>query len=128
MGGRDVDSKTNAGYILLSFAFLEQPQNGDFKQKVDWQTDKSSSTCAVCSEKFFVFKRRHHCRKCGMIVCENCSKGRMILNAEEKIPVRVCDACNPNKKAVSHRNPHNLSLTASYDREGKGERGEGEGE
>lgn len=38
--------------------------------------------------------RRHHCRKCGKGVCNNCSKNQMPVPERGWIDsVRVCDAC-----------------------------------
>ncbi|EJS42291.1 pep7p [Saccharomyces arboricola H-6] len=42
-----------------------------------WRDDRSVIFCNVCSEPFGVLLRKHHCRLCGMIVCDdairNCS-------------------------------------------------------
>ena len=38
-----------------------------------WEDDKASSLCRVCSQKFTLTNRRHHCRKCGRLVCDSCS-------------------------------------------------------
>merc|ERR1711871_134859 len=34
-----------------------------------WVPDKDSSTCSICKSSFNLFKRRHHCRNCGIVVC-----------------------------------------------------------
>lgn len=39
-----------------------------------WERDSESDSCRVCEKTFGVFRRRHHCRKCGRLVCGNCSK------------------------------------------------------
>lgn len=38
------------------------------------------------------FNRRHHCRRCGRLVCHSCSSRKMALEGSEE-PVRVCDQC-----------------------------------
>ena len=43
----------------------------------------------VCDENFWLFKRRHHCRACGFLVCDACSEGRKEL---EKIVGPIVDA------------------------------------
>uniref|UniRef100_A0A6A7G6Q8 Pleckstrin domain-containing protein n=1 Tax=Hirondellea gigas TaxID=1518452 RepID=A0A6A7G6Q8_9CRUS len=70
-----------------------------------WQKDGSSSRCSVCKANFSVFKRRHHCRRCGQLVCGECSKTRAILiaNDDKKIQ-RVCDECIVHLKRKD-RNP-----------------------
>ena len=50
-----------------------------------------------CTVSFSTFqhplwKRRHHCRLCGRVICGECSKYRMVLEQTNK-PVRVCCSC-----------------------------------
>lgn len=38
--------------------------------------------------------RRHHCRKCGLLVCGECSTKKLLFKSEGKeAPFRVCDKC-----------------------------------
>lgn len=46
-----------------------------------WQPDAMVSRCAVCSRKFTLMRRRHHCRVCGLVVCDSCSRSRVVLPA-----------------------------------------------
>lgn len=39
-----------------------------------WQPDSAVLACGLCSRDFTLFVRRHHCRKCGRVVCASCSK------------------------------------------------------
>ena len=36
---------------------------------------------------------QHHCRKCGILVCQSCSSRRLTLTTS-KDSVRVCDSCH----------------------------------
>jgi FYVE/RhoGEF/PH domain-containing protein 5/6 len=56
-----------------------------------WASDKSSNQCTICLSDFSLLNRRHHCRKCGILVCGDCSKGRIKIGPDQ---VRVCDRCN----------------------------------
>lgn len=38
-----------------------------------WQNDEEVASCFLCHSKYTFFNRRHHCRKCGRVVCGNCS-------------------------------------------------------
>lgn len=59
-----------------------------------WTPDKNSSSCQKCRNAFSLISRRHHCRNCGAIVCDNCSKKRIKLeHVDQHRQVRVCDAC-----------------------------------
>lgn len=59
-----------------------------------WQQDSEAAQCKICAVQFSVFTRRHHCRKCGKLVCQECSLGRMKLGLHGKF-ARVCDTCKP---------------------------------
>ncbi|RCH99978.1 hypothetical protein CU098_006300 [Rhizopus stolonifer] len=74
-----------------------------------WELDRHASECRRCHRRFNFLIRRHHCRRCGQIVCDKCSSHRIRLPAEEIIedPMiassqypflatqtqRVCDSC-----------------------------------
>ena len=40
-----------------------------------------------------IFFLQHHCRKCGSVVCGNCSSRKLNLPAQSTKPLRVCDRC-----------------------------------
>ncbi|XP_030626827.1 zinc finger FYVE domain-containing protein 26 [Chanos chanos] len=70
-------------------------------ERKDWIPDHKQHICMVCQkERFTMFNRRHHCRRCGRLVCHTCSSRRMVLDAGNPESVRVCDQCfnflNPN--------------------------------
>jgi len=56
-----------------------------------WQDDNSIKNCNVCSEKFTFLFRKHHCRKCGLIICENCSI--ICASITDKDKIRICNKC-----------------------------------
>ncbi|KAG9510367.1 Pleckstrin-likey domain-containing family F member 2, partial [Fragariocoptes setiger] len=59
-----------------------------------WIPDTEVSTCMICKKtQFGVITRKHHCRKCGRIVCNTCSSRRFLLPHQSNKPVRVCDPC-----------------------------------
>lgn len=59
----------------------------------EW-SDNSTPQCERCASHFSFIKRRHHCRKCGMIVCQGCSSYEAVIpDSPYKEPVRVCDGC-----------------------------------
>lgn len=37
-----------------------------------WVDDSKVSNCKLCQKKFSFFRRRHHCRKCFNIFCDDC--------------------------------------------------------
>ena len=44
-----------------------------------WQPDSEVSVCPICSRQFTFWFRKHHCRKCGRVVCANCSPHRITI-------------------------------------------------
>jgi hypothetical protein len=66
----------------------------------DWVLDTERYRCHVCTRNFTRFRRKHHCRKCGEVVCGNCTlKKQAELPVIGKSLVRVCMSC-----ILSHAN------------------------
>ncbi|XP_063443984.1 RUN and FYVE domain-containing protein 2-like isoform X3 [Mytilus trossulus] len=59
---------------------------------LQWKGDKDASHCTTCEKEFSISRRKHHCRNCGNIFCNECSDNKMPLPSSAK-PVRVCDDC-----------------------------------
>ncbi|ETW08198.1 hypothetical protein, variant [Aphanomyces invadans] len=59
-----------------------------------WIPDSVSEECSQCRKAFRLLLRRHHCRRCGFVVCGLCSEHRSILFDNDMRPVRVCNKCN----------------------------------
>ncbi|BFZ64693.1 carboxypeptidase Y-deficient [Saitoella coloradoensis] len=51
--------------------------NLDPSRRPPWQPDDEAPHCHLCSRPFTFFLRRHHCRLCGRVVCDDCSDHRM---------------------------------------------------
>lgn len=77
-----------------------------------WQPDAEVAKCPVCEQEFGFLFRKHHCRKCGRVICANCSPHRITIpreyivqppGSQENLPimggaevVRVCKPCVPD--------------------------------
>ena len=62
-----------------------------------WQPDTEVTSCA-CGARFSLFVRRHHCRLCRKVYCDNCTLQRafipsFIQTVEETTKVRLCSTC-----------------------------------
>ncbi|KAK3940042.1 FYVE zinc finger-domain-containing protein [Diplogelasinospora grovesii] len=44
-----------------------------------WQPDAEVTYCPICHTQFSIFVRKHHCRKCGRVVCNACSPHRITI-------------------------------------------------
>jgi hypothetical protein len=61
--------------------------------KEDWVKDDKVQECMVCDTiRFSLLNRRHHCRRCGRVVCSNCSQRSLIID-ESGVAKRTCDDC-----------------------------------
>lgn len=59
-----------------------------------WIPDQASAVCMRCSSKFTGTRRRHHCRKCGFLVCGPCSRKRAVIaHIDSTKQLRVCKSC-----------------------------------
>mmetsp|Transcript_22014 Transcript_22014/g.24460 ORF Transcript_22014/g.24460 Transcript_22014/m.24460 type:complete len:130 (-) Transcript_22014:98-487(-) len=69
-----------------------------------WARDEDHEACQQCRTKFSFLKRKHHCRRCGQLVCHFCSRSKapvrelrgkpLVLEIEEMGGVhRCCDVC-----------------------------------
>ncbi|EPB86994.1 hypothetical protein HMPREF1544_06212 [Mucor circinelloides 1006PhL] len=95
-----------------------------------WEMDRQAPECRRCHRRFNFLVRRHHCRRCGQIVCDKCSSNRIRLPVEELIedpmvspsqyPLlasqsqRVCDTCYREpirRSSESHQRRGHRSLT-----------------
>eukprot|EP01103_Thecamoeba_quadrilineata_P015312 TRINITY_DN4798_c0_g1_i1.p1 TRINITY_DN4798_c0_g1~~TRINITY_DN4798_c0_g1_i1.p1 ORF type:complete len:1057 (-),score=198.67 TRINITY_DN4798_c0_g1_i1:157-3327(-) len=78
----------NASQLGGSSTNVTHPEN-NYVAPV-WQPDSSQNNCTYCQTVFTVFRRRHHCRNCGALVCGPCSEHQFQLPMGLK---RVCDQC-----------------------------------
>ena len=74
-----------------------------------WEANDQSTACRRCQQSFSFIVRKHHCRKCGQLVCDKCSTQRVYLPPTDIIqpfdipmhdlhllsmrPQRICDQC-----------------------------------
>ena len=61
--------------------------------RVGWVVDTECSRCAGCEKIFSTTKRKHHCRGCGELFCEECSSFRVPIPELLGSSHRVCSAC-----------------------------------
>jgi len=60
----------------------------------EWQPDADALTCNGCHRAFKFHRRRHHCRRCGLVFCHPCSRHTALIPKWFKdVAVRVCSQC-----------------------------------
>ncbi|ETN09156.1 hypothetical protein PPTG_11182 [Phytophthora nicotianae INRA-310] len=64
-------------------------------QTDSWVNDELRTHCSACFVQFLPFRRRHHCRTCGEVVCGGCSSQRAIRLTDMNVEceTRVCTFC-----------------------------------
>lgn len=69
--------------------------------KVPWKKDRESTSCEHCEVSFGLLRRKHHCRRCGGIYCNDCcgEKVKGILGYGETLQ-RVCKSCRDTLAAI----------------------------
>lgn len=69
-----------------------------------WEKDESVTVCRLCKVKFSFFVRKHHCRRCGKIVCASCSPHFIPLHQYGyHKPTRVCKKCYAKETELSQQ-------------------------
>ncbi|XP_078532420.1 WD repeat and FYVE domain-containing protein 3 isoform X3 [Lissotriton helveticus] len=59
-----------------------------------WVKDEGGDSCSDCTVRFSLTERRHHCRNCGQLFCQKCSRFQSeIKRLKISSPVRVCQNC-----------------------------------
>jgi ankyrin repeat protein len=60
-----------------------------------WIGDQEAEQCLLCATSFSLTKRRHHCRRDGLLVCALCSTKQYysVNKQQHKESHRVCDCC-----------------------------------
>lgn len=63
----------------------------DFKEvtkqlhEFKWEQDDQVTICKLCTKDFNLARRKHHCRRCGGIYCNECSDNKMTLPSSSKV-------------------------------------------
>ena len=74
---------------------IEVLKEGDLGKKAPtWVRDEAVSMCMLCDVMFTRFRRRHHCRACGRVVCGNCSGYKAALEFKNGKLEKVCEVCH----------------------------------
>ncbi|CBK24667.2 uncharacterized protein [Blastocystis hominis] len=57
-----------------------------------WMPDQLFTRCPNCLQQFTAVRRRHHCRWCGRVFCDDCCHHKVTISKNGKSQ-RVCDLC-----------------------------------
>lgn len=105
----------------------KQNDNLQFLQKLQatdkWMDNDETHCCLQCSAAFTFTLRKHHCRMCGRIYCNDCCNNWLMTTASSR-PARVCNACAFQHKELERaaRKPSVCSNASGESEEDIGER------
>ena len=96
-----------------------QPALPEACGELNWMPDDGATHCTLCKAVEFglLSNRRHHCRKCGMLVCAACSD--KTLDLQESITGelhkdrRVCRKCYDDFYALFAASPKDPAPAAT---------------
>ncbi|GAA97150.1 uncharacterized protein L969DRAFT_92001 [Mixia osmundae IAM 14324] len=74
-----------------------------------WLEDSKADHCLRCLEPFGLFRRRHHCRSCGLVVCGRCSTNVFGIVRPGEDVVRQERACDPCYEQAFPNSPSSTS-------------------
>jgi len=78
----------------ISVARKKEGKEEDIEKAASWVPDLLMKACPGYMREFRFYVRRHHCRKCGTLICDSCSTKRLTIpSIHTQIPQRVCDSC-----------------------------------
>ena len=75
-----------------------------------WQYDDLALRCSSCRSDFSHFNRKHHCRFCGKVFCNDCTSKRALI-----APSNIVLSPTGGKKTKSDNNQHLISFTPDED-------------
>ena len=78
-----------------------------------WEPDAAVSKCPICGTNFSFWYRKHHCRKCGRVVCANCSPHRITI--PRQFIVHPPEDATPSPKTANSPGVEVVDLTSEDD-------------
>lgn len=98
-----VPPSTEVSSLDSLYGIFQMPK--EIPAKDNWIADDETSHCMCCKrQKFSLLTRRHHCRRCGRVVCSSCSDHRAEIGGiYSNLMVRVCMECYQQIDVVKKR-------------------------
>lgn len=95
----------NIGGITKTYrrVYVLCPDSGNYSH-VGWILTSDADNCMVCGTVFPNSSGvKHHCRACGNVICDKCSKNRAIVTPIDSLGlVRVCSLCSYGQVSYFH--------------------------
>ena len=78
-----------------------------------WVEDKYALRCRGCGEKFTMFRRRHHCRRCGQVFCYECLYSAPSSAASQSIIDNFYEWFAPSPTRMAHNSLDPVTTAAA---------------
>ncbi|KAF1318708.1 Pleckstrin homology domain-containing family f member 2-like, partial [Globisporangium splendens] len=120
LSSRTLSSKKHRETIMYSISFYPWKRDprayySNPEAAAEWVPDTASKRCQICLTMFQLTRRRHHCRLCGRLICNECSLQRTYFPFSKQIrsqhhlikdgaPQRTCNACAGTLKNMAVQN------------------------
>ncbi|KAJ9353610.1 putative E3 ubiquitin-protein ligase PIB1 [Paecilomyces variotii] len=113
----DILSSPDASSRQTNGAWPRTRRENDYMDYIlpRWQPDDEVDNCPICGTHFSFWYRKHHCRKCGRVVCAACSPHRITI--PRQFIVRPPD---PNRRPASMFIPPSAAFSQVADLTGDG--------
>ncbi|OQR94380.1 hypothetical protein THRCLA_08184 [Thraustotheca clavata] len=87
----------------------------DLMKRDQWVPDDTRQSCFVCTRHFHQFRRKHHCRMCGEVVCASCVLKKLVEETTHigLREVKVCMTCLSSAKERHLKNTSNSMGSSS---------------
>lgn len=107
-----VPSSSEVTSLDSNYGIFQMPK--EIPSKDQWIPDDATNHCMCCKrQKFSLLTRRHHCRRCGRVVCFSCSQHRTeIKEIYGDLAVRVCLECYQQMHKQTDNNSAGKSRSA----------------
>jgi ankyrin repeat protein len=100
-GGNSKSTIDKIAQAFLTKATVASDSELCDKDSVAWMPDNAADECVLCMSSWGLTRRRHHCRRCGLLVCAQCSSRRFDMNlfsgavagGSADAIERCCDGC-----------------------------------
>jgi hypothetical protein len=90
---RQGDIKFQNDNISVNRVYVKAYDSGNMSH-VGWVVNDGIHACLLCQSQFGLITGRHHCRSCGLLVCQRCSPHRtLVFDFELLGPLRICNNC-----------------------------------
>ncbi|CZS91500.1 uncharacterized protein RAG0_02106 [Rhynchosporium agropyri] len=87
-----------------------------------WQSDATVTLCPICRTQFSFFVRKHHCRKCGRVVCGSCSPHRITIPHQYIVQPPATQQVSPTHSTRPRLNSGRTGSSNMVENLGGGER------